>query len=86
MFSPKVRLISTPMGLTEVAVSQRAEETLRVAIPQNMRKPPIRRCVPSSGRDPPDCARESTMGKSTPPRAVLLGNAGAMRASVRKML
>jgi hypothetical protein len=74
------------MGLAEVAVSQRAEETLRLAIPQNMRYAPIHFDVPSSGLDPPDCARERTMGKRTPPRAVLLGKAGAMTASVTKML
>src|SRR5512134_353028 len=86
MERPKVRPTSTPMGLAEVAVSQRAEETLRLAIPQNIRKAPIRRAVPSSGLEPPDCARERTMGKRTPPRAVLLGKAGAMTASVTKML
>ncbi len=31
-------------------------------------------------------ATERTIGKSTPPRAVLLGNAGAMAASVSTML
>ena len=81
-----MRPISTPMGLAEVAVSQRAEETLKLAMPQNMRYAPIRRLVPSSGLDPPDSARERTMGKSTPPLAVLLGKAGAMTASVKKML
>jgi len=58
-------------------VSQRAEETLKLAMPQNMRYAPIRRAVPSSGLDSPDCERERTMGKSTPPLAVLLGKAGA---------
>jgi hypothetical protein len=31
-------------------------------------------------------ATDSTIGNSTPPRAVLLGNAGAMAASVNTML
>src|SRR5512135_749376 len=86
MERPKVRPISNPMGLAEVAVSQRAEETLKLAMPQNMRKAPIRFAVPSSGLESPDWESESTMGKRTPPLAVLLGKAGAMTASVKKML
>jgi hypothetical protein len=37
IFTSKWRAISTPIGFTEVAVSQRAEETARLAMPQNMR-------------------------------------------------
>ena len=37
IFRPNCSAISTPIGFTEVAVSQRAEETARLAIPQNIR-------------------------------------------------
>src|SRR5262249_40562622 len=37
IFSPDCAASDTPMGLAEVAVSHRADETLRLAMPQNMR-------------------------------------------------
>src|SRR5262245_31218066 len=83
---PDARAISTPIGFADVAVSQSAEETLRLTMPQNIRYAPARRSVPSSGFEPVPWARESTIGKRTPARAVLLGKAGAISASVKKML
>ena len=37
IFTPYCAASETPIGLAEVAVSQSAEETLRLAMPQNMR-------------------------------------------------
>ena len=37
IFRPNCRAISTPIGFTDVAVSQSAEETARLAMPQNIR-------------------------------------------------
>ncbi len=37
IFRPNWRAISTPIGFTDVAVIQSAEETARLAMPQNMR-------------------------------------------------
>jgi hypothetical protein len=37
IFTPDCAASDTPMGLAEVAVSHRADETLRLAMPQNMR-------------------------------------------------
>src|SRR2546430_6389786 len=37
IFRPYCRAISMPIGLTDVAVSHKADETERLAIPQNMR-------------------------------------------------
>src|SRR5215472_16872134 len=53
---------------------------------QNIRYPPSRRLLGSSGSEPDPWATDSTIGYSTPPRAVLLGNAGAIAASVRTRL
>jgi hypothetical protein len=69
-----------------MAVSHSAEDRLRLAIPENMRNAPRRRRVGSPGFAPAASAREITSGNSTPERAVLLGNAGAMTPSTRKML
>src|SRR5207248_2679624 len=76
----------TAIGFADVAVIQRADDTAKLAMPQNIRYPPRRRPSGLSGSDPDPRATERTMGKSTPPRAVLLGNAGAMAASVSTML
>ena len=37
IFRPDCAASDTPIGLAEVAVSHRADETLRLAMPQNMR-------------------------------------------------
>src|SRR4029077_3873690 len=74
------------IGFADVAVIHRADDTARLAMPQNIRYPPNRRPSGSSGREPDPRATERTIGKSTPARAVLLGNAGAMRASVSTIL
>ena len=37
IFTPDCAASDTPIGLAEVAVSQRADETPRLAMPQNMR-------------------------------------------------
>jgi len=84
--TPSFSAMDAPMGFAEVAVSHSADDTARLAIPQNMRKPPVRLRAGSEGVDPALSAIESTTGKRTPDRAVLLGKAGAMRASVKKML
>src|SRR5262249_25266130 len=65
---------------------QRADDTARLAMEQNIRYPPSRRPWGSSGFEPVPCATDSTMGNKTPPRAVLLGKAGAITASVTTML
>ena len=84
--SPDSRAICTPIGLADVAVIQSADETARLAIVQYMRYPPSRRFSSSSGTEPAPRATESATGKSTPARAVLLGNAGAIAASVSTRL
>ena len=74
------------MGFADVAVIHSADDTARLAMALNIRYPPNLRPLGSSGREPDPWATDSTMGYSTPPRAVLLGKAGAMAASVRMML
>ena len=86
MSTLKSRAICTPIGLADVAVIHSADDTARLAIVQNIRYAPSRRLSSSSGREPAPCATDSTTGNSTPPRAVLLGNAGAITASVSTML
>jgi hypothetical protein len=73
------------MGLAEVAVSQRADETLRLAMPQNMRYAPIRRLVPSSGLDPRLREGEDDGEEDAAPRGVAR-EGRAMTASVKKIL
>ena len=70
--------ISAPRGFAAMAVNHRAEESVRLAMPENMRKLPRRRRLSSPGFAPTASAIESTSGYSTPERAVLLGKAGAM--------
>ena len=86
MDTPKGFAISAPSGLAAMAVSHSADERLKLAIPENMRNAPRRRFVGSPGFAPAASASDTTSGKSTPERAVLLGNAGAMTPSTRKML
>ncbi len=70
-------------GLAAMAVRNMA---LVITVPWNdavVRKAPIRRAVPSSGRLSYTWATERRIGKMTPPaRAVLLGIAGASTKSV----
>ena len=84
--TPNPFAISAPIGLAAIAVSQSAEERLRLTMPENIRKLPRRRRLSSPGFAPAASASENASGKMTPERAVLLGKAGAMRPSTRKML
>ena len=65
-----------------MAVSHRADEIDNPAILFIIKKAPSLVRVPSSGTDPALRATDSATGNRTPDRAVLLGNAGAIRASV----
>src|SRR5262245_18135360 len=86
MLTPYSLAIAAPSGLPAMAVSQRAEESVRLAIPENIRKRPRRLRSSRSGVAPAASAIENTSGNSTPERAVLLGNAGEISASTPKML
>ena len=79
------RAISVPSGLAAIAVSHSADDTLRLAMPENIRNAPTRRRSGRSGVAPAAFASEYASGYSTPDRAVLLGNAGAITASSRKI-
>ena len=67
-----------PSGLAAIAVSQRPDDSVRLATPENMRKAPSRARDGSSGRAPAVPASETVSEYSTPDRAVLLGKAGAI--------
>ena len=82
---PAFCTICTPIGLVEEAVIHSAEEIARPAMAQNIKEAPSRLPSTSSGLDPV-FATYRTIGKRTPPRAVLLWKAGAMTASVSTML
>src|SRR3954454_17716569 len=83
--TPYCRAISAPSGLAAMAVNQRADDTVRLAIPENIRNRPRRwRSLPGSA--PAARAMDSVRGYRTPERAVLLGKAGAISPSTRKML
>ena len=69
-----------------MAVSQSADDSVRLAMPENIRNPPRRCRSARSGVTPAAWAIESASGYNTPERAVLLGNAGAITASTMKML
>jgi len=69
-----------------MAVNHSADDSVRLAMPENMRKLPSRWRPSTPGRAPAASASESTSGKRTPERAVLLGKAGAMTPSTTKML
>jgi hypothetical protein len=69
-----------------MAVSHRAEESVRLTIPETIRYCPSRRRGSRSGLAPAASAIEYARGKSTPERAVLLGKAGDITASTAKML
>jgi hypothetical protein len=62
MSTPKGRAISDPRGLAAIAVSQSADETLRLAIPENMRKAPSLRREGSPGVAPAALASENASG------------------------
>ena len=55
-------------------------------MPENIRKAPSRLRAASPGLRAAASASEKTSGYSTPERAVLLGNAGAITPSTTKML
>src|SRR5262245_47294424 len=76
---------SAPSGLATIAVSHRADETLRLAMPEYIRNAPSFRRDGLDGVAPAASATDSASGYSTPERAVLLGNAGAITASSRKI-
>src|SRR5690348_8081065 len=77
--------MSAPSGFAAIAVSQSADERLRLTMPEYMRKAPSRRRSGWFGWAPATSASENASGNSTPDRAVLLGKAGAISASSRKM-
>ena len=59
---PWPRAISAPSGFAAMAVSQRPEESVRLAIPENMRKAPRRRRSLPSGVAPAAFATDSARG------------------------
>ena len=79
--------ISAPSGLAAIAVSHSADDSAEARHAGEHQEaaeaPPVR--VARASRPPPRPAR-TRAGYSTPDRAVLLGNAGAISASTRKML
>ena len=77
---------SAPRGFAAIAVSHNADESERLAIPENISSAPTLRREGSPGRAPAASASENASGYSTPDRAVLLGKAGAITPSTRKML
>src|SRR3954465_11908657 len=77
---------SAPSGLPAIAVSQSADESVRLAIPENIRNRPRRLRSSRPGVAPARSALDDTSGNSTPERAVLLGKAGEISASTAKML
>ena len=50
--TPKVRAISAPSGFAAIAVNQSADDRLRLAIPENIRKVPRRGRPPGPGFTP----------------------------------
>ena len=59
---PWARAISAPRGFAAMAVNHRADETVRLAMPENMRKVPRRGWPSCPGRAPAASATESTSG------------------------
>src|SRR4029450_13588120 len=66
--------------------SERPDDSVRLAMPENIRRLPSRARCCSPGLAPEDSASETASGYKTPERAVLLGNAGAITGSTTKML
>src|SRR5580765_7740626 len=86
MLSPAVLAMAAPRGLPAIAVSHRADDSDRLTIPENIRNLPSRCRSARSGVAPAASAIDTASGYNTPERAVLLGNAGAIRASTATML
>src|SRR5262245_44169698 len=86
MLTPNGFAISAPSGLAAIAVSHSADESERLAIPENISSAPRFLRDGSPGRAPAASASENASGYSTPERAVLLGNAGAIRPSTTNRL
>src|SRR5262245_1304952 len=84
--TPALRASAAPSGLPAIAVNHSVDERLMLTMPENIRYPPSLRRSGLSGDAPPASARPATSGYKTPARAVLLGNAGAITPSTRKML
>ena len=59
---PWPRAISAPSGFAAMAVNHRADETVRLAMPENIRKLPRRRRPSSPGLAPAASATDSTSG------------------------
>ena len=60
--TPSPRAISVPSGLAAIAVSQSADDTLRLAMPENIRNAPTRRRSGRSGVAPAAFASEYASG------------------------
>jgi len=86
MSTPSGLAISAPSGFAAIAVSHSADDNDRLAMPEIISSAPRRLRAGSPGRAPAASASENANGYSTPERAVLLGKAGAMTPSTRKML
>src|SRR6185503_4024255 len=86
MSTPDVLAMAAPRGLPAIAVSHRADDRDRLTIPENIRNLPRRCRSARSGVAPAASAIETASGYSTPERAVLLGNAGAIMPSTTMML
>src|SRR5690242_13205991 len=86
MSMPDSLAIAAPRGLPAIAVSQSPEDSDRLTIPENIKKRPSRCLSGRSGVTPAASAIDDTRGNTTPDRAVLLGNAGAITASTTTML
>src|SRR6185503_15462339 len=86
MLMPYSLAIAAPSGLPAIAVSQSADERDRLTMPLNIRKRPSRCRSARSGVAPAASAIDTASGYNTPERAVLLGNAGAIRPSTMMML
>jgi hypothetical protein len=56
--TPKVRAISAPIGFAAIAVNHSADDRLRLAIPENIRKAPRRGRPPAPGLTPAACDSE----------------------------
>ena len=62
MVRPWPRAISAPRGFAAMAVNHRPDETVRLAMPENIRKLPSRRRPSSPGRAPAASATERARG------------------------
>jgi len=62
IWTPRARAISAPNGFAAIAVNQSADERLRLAIPENIRKLPRRLRLSTPGLAPAASAREEAIG------------------------